>query len=98
MTPTRFSLEHIPKSMSPSGQIDSAPKEFEVYGYVESELEANPEFLGRFTYNIESSPIQFFPVQNHTNKLFRYIELKIISNHGNVNYTCLYRFRVHGAR
>jgi SUN domain-containing protein 1/2 len=28
--PTAFSLEHIPKSMSPTGRIDSAPKDFMV--------------------------------------------------------------------
>ncbi|XP_023702583.1 SUN domain-containing protein 3-like [Cryptotermes secundus] len=27
---------------------------------------------------------------------FRFIELKIHNNHGKANYTCLYRFRVHG--
>ncbi len=98
MTPSKFSMEHIPKSMSPSGQIDSAPKEFEVYGYVESEQEENPVLFGRFTYEIDNSPIQFFSVQNYTNQTVRFIEVKIISNHGNMNYTCLYRFRVHGTQ
>ena len=28
MKPTRFSMEHIPKSLSPNGKIDSAPKDF----------------------------------------------------------------------
>ena len=29
--PTAFSLEHISKAMSPTGKIDSAPKEFSVW-------------------------------------------------------------------
>jgi SUN domain-containing protein 1/2 len=29
--PTGFSLEHIPKSLSPTGSIDSAPKDFTVF-------------------------------------------------------------------
>lgn len=29
--PTAFSLEHIPKSLSTTGKIDSAPRDFEVY-------------------------------------------------------------------
>ena len=27
---------------------------------------------------------------------YRYIKLGIVSNHGHPDYTCLYRFRVHG--
>lgn len=30
ITPTAFTLEHIPKSIAPEGKIDSAPKEFTV--------------------------------------------------------------------
>jgi len=30
------------------------------------------------------------------NKPYEYIELRIHSNHGQLDYTCLYRFRVHG--
>ncbi|XP_032896150.1 SUN domain-containing protein 1-like [Amblyraja radiata] len=30
--PTAFTLEHIPKSISPSGSISSAPQDFSVYG------------------------------------------------------------------
>lgn len=29
--PTAFSLEHIPKTLSPSGNITSAPRKFSVY-------------------------------------------------------------------
>merc|ERR1712061_262669 len=39
--PTRFSMEHISKSMSPSGKIDSAPKDFVVYG-LKTEKDKNP--------------------------------------------------------
>lgn len=96
--PAAFSLEHVPKSMSPTGRLDSAPRDFEVYGFVESDLEPDPVFLGRFSYSADGDPIQFFEVQRPTGQAFRYVELKIVSNHGNVHYTCLYRFRVHGSR
>ena len=46
VVPTRFSIEHIPRSMSPSGVIDSAPKEFVVLG-MRRELDPNPVELGR---------------------------------------------------
>jgi SUN domain-containing protein 1/2 len=29
--PTSFSLEHLPKNLSPTGKIDSALRDFEVY-------------------------------------------------------------------
>ena len=97
MRPTRFSVEHIPKSMSPSGNIDSAPKDFVVFGLEASDQDANPVNLGKFSYDDQGEPIQMFE-SVVTDKVFKFIELNILSNHGNVNYTCLYRFRVHGNR
>ena len=95
--PTRFSLEHIAQSMSPSGRIDSAPRDFVVYG-LRAEKDPEPFQLGSYSYSQEGGrlPLQFFSVEFPTEEFFPYIELDINSNHGNVNYTCLYRFRVHG--
>merc|ERR1712037_933202 len=45
--PTRFSMEHISRTMSPSGRIDSAPREFVVYG-LRSETDKDPVKLGSF--------------------------------------------------
>lgn len=89
-----FSLEHITKLLVPNGKIDSAPREFEVYGLT-MENDKEPVKLGQYVYDYDGEPLQFFEVQNkgHT---FGIIEVRIISNHGNPNYTCLYRFRVHG--
>ena len=100
MRPTRFSVEHIPRSMSPNGHIDSAPKDFVVFGLETSEHDPNPVNLGRFTYDDMGEPIQFFEVsvEHQTDRIFKFIDLNILSNHGNINYTCLYRFRVHGDR
>ena len=95
--PNQFSLEHISKSMSPSGRIDSAPKEFSVLGLM-SEKDKEPVLLGEYVYLEEGSPLQFFPVETSPEAAFPYIELDVKSNHGNVNYTCIYRFRVHGTR
>lgn len=95
--PTSFSMEHIAQSMSPSGRIDSAPRDFVVLG-LRSEKDPEPFRLGSYTYSQEGGrlPLQFFAVQFPNEEYFPYIELDINSNHGNVNYTCLYRFRVHG--
>jgi len=95
--PTSFSMEHIAQSMSPSERIDSAPRDFVVLG-LRSEKDPKPFQLGSYTYSQEGGrlPLQFFAVESPSEEFFPYIELDINSNHGNVNYTCLYRFRVHG--
>jgi SUN domain-containing protein 1/2 len=95
VVPTRFSMEHIPKSMSPNSNIDSAPKDFVVYG-LKTEKDKNPVLLGRYLYDDNKDPLQIFEVEHHSNQAFPFIELDIVSNYGNGNYTCLYRFRVHG--
>lgn len=96
MKPTRFSMEHIPKSLSPNGKIDSAPKDFVVLG-LQEEKDANPEVLGRYTYDHNGEPLQFFNVDQIRSYTFKYVELHILNNHGQEKYTCLYRFRVHGS-
>lgn len=35
-------------------------------------------------------------MQNPSDEVYRYVELRVLSNWGHVEYTCLYRFRVHG--
>merc|ERR1719210_2332329 len=92
MKPTRFSIEHIPKSLSPSGKIDSAPKDFYVLG-LQSERDGNPTELGQYSYDQNGEPLQFFE-KNPSNspeieKTFPYVELRILNNHGNEDYTCL---------
>lgn len=95
--PTGFTMEHIPVSLSPTGSIDSAPKEFSVWG-LSSEKDFDGILLGTYTFEMNGEPLQYFPVQNVATDPFYLVELKIHSNHGNLEYTCLYRFRVHGTR
>uniref|UniRef100_A0A8C5S0G4 Sad1 and UNC84 domain containing 1 n=1 Tax=Laticauda laticaudata TaxID=8630 RepID=A0A8C5S0G4_LATLA len=93
--PTSFCLEHIPKSLSPTGNITSAPKDFLVYG-LENEYQEEGILLGQYTYDQDGEPLQMFPVSETTEKAFQIVELRIFSNWGHAEYTCLYRFRVHG--
>lgn len=93
--PSGFSMEHIPKSLSPTGNIDSAPKEFSVWGLTLEEKDEG-KLLGEYTYDSDGDPLQYFPVQIVSEDYFSVVELKILSNWGNQKYTCLYRFRVHG--
>jgi len=101
MKPKKFSIEHIPKSLSPNGKIDSAPKDFLVLGLLE-ERDPNPVELGQYSYDQNGEPLQYFE-RNSSNNLpetemsFPFVELRILNNHGNKDYTCLYRFRVHGS-
>ncbi|XP_070581177.1 putative leucine-rich repeat-containing protein DDB_G0290503 [Ptychodera flava] len=93
--PTSFSMEHIPKSLSPNGNIDSAPKEFSVWG-LENEFQQEGKHLGSYEYDKNGAPLQFFTVKDPDPGVFPMIELKIHGNHGSLEFTCLYRFRVHG--
>ncbi|CAG9854232.1 unnamed protein product [Phyllotreta striolata] len=71
----------------------SAPKEFEVYGLENPDSEDSGALLGTFRYDIEGRPVQTFPVDGHTG--YEYVELRVLSNHGKKEFTCVYRFRVH---
>ena len=53
--------------------------------------------MGNYSYDIGASEkLQFFDTQQYYNKPISVIELKIESNWGHKDYTCLYKFRVHG--
>ncbi|KAM4813737.1 SUN domain-containing protein 1 isoform X6 [Urocitellus parryii] len=93
--PTTFTVEHIPKTLSPTGNISSAPKDFAVYG-LENEYQEEGQPLGQFTYDQEGESLQMFHAPERPDKAFQILELRILSNWGHPEYTCLYRFRVHG--
>uniref|UniRef100_A0A8C4Y1I4 Sad1 and UNC84 domain containing 1 n=1 Tax=Gopherus evgoodei TaxID=1825980 RepID=A0A8C4Y1I4_9SAUR len=93
--PTAFTLEHIPKTLSPTGNITSAPKDFSVYG-LEDEYQEEGTLLGQYVYDQGGEPLQMFQVMEKNENTFQIVELRIFSNWGHTEYTCLYRFRVHG--
>ncbi|XP_014237490.1 SUN domain-containing protein 1-like [Trichogramma pretiosum] len=94
---TGFSLEHAPRLNLPNGDMSSAPREFSVEGLVSPDDE-NPENLGDYQFLELDDNLQYFSVKNNTTSsvMHQYVRLQIHSNHGNSDYTCLYRFRVHG--
>ncbi|KAF8808742.1 hypothetical protein BYT27DRAFT_7137253 [Phlegmacium glaucopus] len=77
-------------------------------GYSNSEypktLPKYPEYirLANFTYNIYSSNnVQTYPVMPEIRELgidFGIVVLRVLNNWGRDDFTCLYRFRVHGQR
>ncbi|KFV68875.1 SUN domain-containing protein 2, partial [Dryobates pubescens] len=93
--PTAVTLEHIPKALSPQGTIPSAPKDFAVYGLKE-EREEEGRLLGQFTYNHDGDAIQTFYLKGDGVGTYQLVELRVLSNWGHPEYTCIYRFRVHG--
>ncbi|KAM9746612.1 SUN domain-containing protein 1 isoform 8-T10 [Menidia menidia] len=93
--PTSFCVEHIPKALSPTGNITSAPQNFTVFG-LDDEYQEEGKLLGQYKYEEDGESLQVFPVQEKNDKAFQIIEVRVLSNWGHPEYTCLYRFRVHG--
>ncbi|KGL86592.1 SUN domain-containing protein 1 [Charadrius vociferus] len=93
--PTAFTVEHVPKTLSPAGNITSAPRNFAVYG-LDDEYQEEGKLLGQYVYDQDGEPLQMFPVMEKSENAFQIVELRILSNWGHAVYTCLYRFRVHG--
>ncbi|XP_072277200.1 SUN domain-containing protein 2 isoform X2 [Pyxicephalus adspersus] len=93
--PTAVTLDHIPRSLSPKSTISSAPKDFIVYG-LDEETQKEGVLLGNFTYKQDGDPIQTFHLKGENIPTYELVELRIQSNWGHPEYTCVYRFRVHG--
>nr|XP_057934764.1 uncharacterized protein LOC131132802 isoform X2 [Doryrhamphus excisus] len=91
---THVTLDHVPRYNTPNGRIDSAPKDFAVYGMKDEAEEGT--LLGTFTYNKDGEPTQTFELTDPSVAVHRAVELRVLSNWGHVEYTCIYRFRVHG--
>ncbi|XP_045771870.1 uncharacterized protein LOC123871884 [Maniola jurtina] len=101
---TGFSLEHMSRLLAVEGKIESAPKNFSVYG-LHGELDPEPHLFGEYMYDANGTSIQYFPVKYPKTVnidgveypvAYDILELRVESNHGNPTYTCVYRFRVHG--
>ena len=102
------SLEHISKELMPFEEEKTAiPREFAIFGKAK-DMSSPDVLLGTFTYDNEGSAIQQFqikdlecstsawPLCGPNKHPYRIITLKVLNNHGNADYTCIYRFRVHG--
>uniref|UniRef100_A0A8C6TKQ7 Sad1 and UNC84 domain containing 1 n=1 Tax=Neogobius melanostomus TaxID=47308 RepID=A0A8C6TKQ7_9GOBI len=93
--PTSFCVEHIPKTLSPTGNITSAPRNFTVFG-LDDEYQEEGILLGNYIYQEDGESLQTFPVNEPNEKAFQIIEVRVLSNWGHPDYTCVYRVRVHG--
>ncbi|XP_035998242.1 SUN domain-containing protein 1 isoform X2 [Fundulus heteroclitus] len=93
--PTAVTMEHIPKTLAPGRTLHSAPRDFSVYG-LRDEHEESGKLLGNYTYDEDGEDLQTFPISDENNEAFQIIEVQVLSNWGHPEYTCMYRFRVHG--
>ncbi|NXR72640.1 SPAG4 protein, partial [Pycnonotus jocosus] len=103
---TAITVQHITKNASPSGTINSAPKDIAVFvsllgtsgGALARGGDREEEtLLGMFSYNVEKGPMQTFPLKNMLlPRAFSQVKLIVKSNWGNPWYTCIYGVKVHG--
>ncbi|GLH04722.1 Unc-84-like protein A, partial [Gryllus bimaculatus] len=92
---THVTLEHLPASAALTGSRASAPRRCSVTG-LETTQDTSGPHLGQFSYNLDGPPRQTFVLSNALDYPFKAVLLHIHNNHGNPEYTCVYRFRVHG--
>ncbi|NWY08041.1 SUN1 protein, partial [Nothoprocta ornata] len=93
--PVAVTVEHIPKSVSPTGEVSSAPKDFAVF----VSLCFAPARREGATALREGRPLltaPTLPLQKQLPRAFRFIKIQVQSNWGKREYTCLYRVQVHG--
>lgn len=92
-------MEHAPRDLTPTPE--TAIRAFRVIGYEDTDADGTPIPLGSFQYEIDGPrTLQDFEVESEHNEalhLMKSITLAIDSNWG-ADYSCLYRFRVHGDR
>ncbi|XP_075790385.1 SUN domain-containing protein 3-like isoform X3 [Pelodiscus sinensis] len=94
--PLAVTLDHIAKKDSQTEEISSAPQNFAIYGLKEDFGEKGAAFLGEFVYDQDGFPVQTFKLEDANADQFRYLQLRVLSNWGHQNYTCIYGLRVHG--
>ncbi|XP_064904061.1 SUN domain-containing protein 3 [Columba livia] len=93
--PRAITMAHVSGTAFHGESISGAPKDFAVYAFKE-EHEEQGTFLGQFTFLAALNPSQTFQLKNELPGVVNYIRLQVLSNWGHPDYTCLYRFRVHG--
>jgi SUN domain-containing protein 1/2 len=85
-----ITIGHVSRSLA--YDIRTAPKNFELWGVDDNGHEFRGSLLLDGTYEIDGvDNLQEFSVATMKSQLYSQVLLKIISNHGHPNLTCLYR-------
>ncbi|CAO1300582.1 unnamed protein product [Diamesa serratosioi] len=92
-----LTLQHISSQMSPTGNINNAPKDISLWGMKSLDSPTNERHhYGNFTFDInENESFQTFTITKLGSESFKLVQLNFHSNHGNHN-TCVYKIRLHG--
>ena len=108
---TAVTIDHAPSLLllrDSGGVADSAPTSCSLYGLVPPARGAAPSsaprhLLARFVFDARGPPTQTFAVPPHdaasaepAPAMYSAVQLVVEENGGNPDFTCLYRFRVHG--
>lgn len=94
VSPTHFTIEHLAKEI----QVDktSAPRSLEVHAIPDISNPSETILVGSYHFKLDSdSYSQTFPASFRLQEPCRYYQLRIHSNHGHPEYTCLYHFGIH---
>ncbi|XP_033916663.1 SUN domain-containing protein 3-like [Melopsittacus undulatus] len=91
--PRAVTMDHVSGPPLLKNGVSSAPKDFAVYAVTEDQEE---QLLGLFVFLAPLNPTQTFQLKNEISGSVNYILLRVLSNWGHPDYTCVYRFRVHG--
>ncbi|KAJ1452829.1 UNC-like C-terminal-domain-containing protein [Pelagophyceae sp. CCMP2097] len=101
VVPRSVTVEHLhPLLCDPNvnTRCQSAPRQFRILGRPKS-AEDEPVVLGGGEYDSSdaaASTVQTFELLFVDGRVFSLVTLEVLSNHGHADYTCVYRFRVHG--
>ncbi|VDK20309.1 unnamed protein product [Anisakis simplex] len=92
---TEVSYEHLRHELHPDGVMRSAPKQFQIWAFQALNDFDSKVLLGEYQFDHNGDALQFFKVEHEPPIVTPILELVVLSNWG-ADYTCLYRFRVHG--
>jgi len=96
MIPSSFSIDHTPARSAFS--TTSAPRRVRVFLLPLNAPNASAEVLAAdFEYRLEGGArhVQTFEARKGLEVVARAVRVEVLSNHGNPDFTCLYRVRVH---
>ncbi|KAI1726322.1 SUN domain-containing protein 2 [Ditylenchus destructor] len=88
---TAISYEHAPIRILPPDELRNAPRTVELWGGLQPNTDV---YLGRFSYEVPEYGATIHTLKEP--KPAKFVKFNVLENHGEEEYTCLYRIRVYG--